>query len=390
MAAPKNSLAGIICTSFQVELDSKEFYVLFGQSVSYITKGISAFAFQHLIKPYCKKDGPSAKVFRLRLHKTKYLGLDMKMFLLRLSIVKTVTLRLVKELTSEFELYVTDAKRVLHVWRTQSALRARLKSAARALPKSEAHLLTHSGLTALFTKLYPRIFKYIKFITYKKLRFLVRSTNQTHEDFHNELLEKVVQAFYSQVPIVKDEAYLTNYLNRAAHNHAINIIKSETTLKRGRLISAGVDRNGLPRYELLCAAENQRAVRADAQEHVSYTDVDTGNDMQYFELQFSVSQILSTLEQRSKKHRMLMLFMGTEDKEFTDWLRSVKAATRAEDNVDVQSKVSVTAFNRLVSEFLHVSETKTNVFLLGLRKKLALPQPARAVPDGTLQFRHAA
>lgn len=381
MAAPKSSLAGIICTSFHVELDSEDFYVLFGQSLSYITKGITAFEFQHFIKPYCTKGELSAKLFRLKLHKTKYLSLDVKMFLLRLSQVKTVDLKLIKALQSEFSLFVTDAKRIYEVWKTQSKFRARLKRVAKSLPKSEAHLLTHSGLTALFERLYPKIMRYIKYITYKKLDFLVRSTNQTPADFHGELLEKVVQAFYGQIPIMKDEAYLVNYLNRAAHNHMVNIIKSETTLKRGRLVRAGVDRNGLPRYELLCTAENQRTtISSDFEQTGDYSDVDTGNDMNYFELQFSISEIMGKLEQRSKKHRMMMILMGQDDKEFTDWLRTSKLASRVEDNADVQARVSVTEFNKFVSAFLHVSETKTNVFLLKLRKQLALPESGRK-PD---------
>lgn len=389
MTAPKTSLSGIVCNVFNVALDSEDFYVLFGHSISYITKGISAFAFQHFLKPYCKNTGVSAKVFRLKLHKTKYLSLDLKLFMLRIARVKSVTLDVVKELTKEFDLWIIDAKRIIEVWKTQSKFRARLKLVAKAVPKDQAHLLTHRGLQVLFEEMHPRILKYIKSISYRKLRFLVRSTNETLPDFHHMLLEKVVQAYYGQVPIMKDKLFLTNYLNRSAHNHMVNIIKSETSLKRGRLVSAGVDRNGLPRYELLCSAENQRAVNTESGEVLSYTDVDTGNDMQAFELQFSVSEILTSLKETSKKHKLMLLLMGTEDKGFTEWLRARKEATRSEDNVDVQSRLSVIQFNRLVSAYLHVSETKTNVFLLKLRKQLALPDEVRRVPDGTLRLNAA-
>ena len=376
MSAPKKSLAGLICNSFEVELDSEEFYVLFGQTVSYITKGISAFTFQHFLKPYCKHLDMSAKAFRLKLHRTKYLSLDIKMFMTRMARVKSVTLTVVKELTKEFDLYIIDAKRIVEVWKAQSKFRARLKKVAKAVPKDESQLLTAEGLKQLFCRVYPSVFKYIKFITHSKLRFLMKSTNQLPADFHNDLLEKVVQAFYSQVPIDKDELHLINYLKRSAHNRAMNIIKSETSLKRGRLVNAGVDRNGMPRYELLCAAENQRALRPDGSEQQDYTDVDTGNDMQRFELQFSVSEILSRFHMASKKHRLMLLLMGTEDAEFTAWLKTKKVASKVEDNADVQQRVGVEEFNKLVSAFLHVSETKTNIFLLKLRKHLALPGKA--------------
>ncbi len=384
MGIPRHSLAGIICNSFDVELDSETFYVLYGQTVSYLTKGITAFAFQNFLKPYCKALDFSAKTFRLRLHKTRYLSLDIKMFMLRLARVKSVTMTVVKALRDEFDLYIIDAKRIVEVWRTQSKFRARLKRVAKAVPKEVSHLLENKGLQELFERLYPRLLKHIKWLTYKKLSFLIRSTNETPADFHNALLEKVVQAFYGQVPIMKGDAFLINYLNRAATNHSTNIIKSETTLKRGRLVADGVDAQGKLRHTLLCASENQRAPAPEGAENLSYTDVDTGNDMNRFELQFSVSEILSKLAARSKKHRLMLLLMGSEDQEFTDWLRVRKLATKLEDNADVQSRVTVVEFNKLVSAFLHVSETKTNVFLLRLRKQLALPDEAKRKPDGTL------
>lgn len=375
MASPKRSLAGIICNTFNLELDSEEFYFLLGQTLSYITKGISAFEYQRIVKPYCKGLDTSAKRFRLTLYQRKYLCLDIKLFLLRMARVKSVNLDLVKALQAEFELYIVDAKRIYEVWRTQSVFRARLKKQVREIHKDDLHLLTFSGLAKFFQdELYAPIMRRIKSIAYKRLRFLMSSTNQTREDFHNELLEKVVQAFYGQVPVMKSTAHLINYLAQSADNHAVNIIKSETSLKRGRLVNVGLDRNGLPRFELLCVSQNQTRTKTEDGADIDYTDVDTGNDMRSFELEFSVSEILNRYAGRAKKHKMMLLLMGTEDKEFTEWLRKRKLASRSEDNVDVQTNVSVADFNRLVSEFLHVSETKTNVFLLKLRKHLALPE----------------
>src|SRR5471030_2048844 len=124
MAIPKRSLAGLICSTFNIELDSERFYALFGQTLSYLTKGVTAFEYQKLIKPYCKGVDISAKKFRLLMHRRKYLCLDLKLFMLRMARVKSVTLDLIKGLQEEFELFVVDAKRIFEVWKTQSVFRA--------------------------------------------------------------------------------------------------------------------------------------------------------------------------------------------------------------------------------------------------------------------------
>ena len=379
ITAGQSSLSHTICRAFGVEIDSEPFLILYSQSVSYITKGISAFQFQHTIKPYCKGTGFSAKDFRLKLHESRYLCLNLKLFLLRIALHKSVSLDMVKELAAELQVKVVDAKRLLQVWQQHPIFRKRLKAEARALPKDMTYLLTEKGLNLFFSEIYGDVYKYIKFLAYKKLRFIAKSSNIELTDLHNDLLSKVVQAFYALVPIEKTPAHVINYLKRVAHNHAMNIIKTETSLKRGRLVNTGGDTHNSRSFSLLMVSENQMTPTGDGGES-SYDEVHggTSNNLEKFELEFSVSEILSKLQQSSKKYRFLKILMGHEDTEFTVWLQTRKYAGRNEDNVDVQMKLSATEFNKLLSEFLNVAESKVNLFISRLRKDLALPSVAKA------------
>jgi hypothetical protein len=335
---------------------------------------MKAFRYQDEIKVFCKGTGMSAKQFRLKLHESRYLSLSLKLFLFRIARYRSVTLEMVKELCAELKIKVIDAKRMLQVWNQHPLFRKRMKAEAKAVHKSQTYLLTESGLNLFFNEIYPDVYKKIKFLAYKKLRFIAKSSNVELRDLENELLSKVVQAYYMMVPITKTELHVINYLKRVAHNHAMNIIKAETSLKKGRLVSVGTDKEQNRVFSLLMVSENQMALPVDGSD-ASYDEVhgDTSNNLEKFELEFSVSEILSRLQQTSKKYRFLKLLMGHEDSEFTTWLQARKIATRSEDNVDVQLKLTTTEFNKLLSQFLNVAEDKVNAFILKLRRDLALP-----------------
>jgi DNA-directed RNA polymerase specialized sigma24 family protein len=216
-------------------------------------------------------------------------------------------------------------------------------------------------------------------LTYKKLRFIAKSSNLELADLHNDLLGKVLSSFYSLVPIVLPDAHVVNYLKRVAHNHAINMIMRETTQKRGRLVNGGLDHENNRTFTLLVESENQMRLGLDG-EQTAYDDRYTGDEtILNFELKFSVSEILNRLNSRGKKYRLLTILMGHEDTEFTQWLRARSKCGSDIDNVDIQNKLSATEYNKLVSEFLHVSEDRVNVFLFGLRKDLALDSSNNAL-----------
>lgn len=375
--AAERSLAKTICKMFGVELDGVDFSVIFSQTLSYITKGITAFKYQKVLKPYCKGLSFSAKDFRLSLHESRYMILNLKLFTLRLGRHKSLTLPLIKEITENLQVRITDAKRIVQVWEQHSGFRKRIKTEARSIPQHRLELLTLEGVGQYFGNvIYNDVMRYIRFMVYKKLRFVVSSNNDEFTDYQNDVLAKVVQAFYTMIPVVdKTDLHVLNGLKQTVHNHIINIIKSETSQKRGRLIPVGVDAQGRVINKLMVESENQMAI-VEGQEDSSYDELHggTGNNMDRFELEFSISEILGKLAVTSKKHRFLQILMGQEDAEFTAWLQVRKIATRSEDNVDVQMKTSTEDFNRMLGEFLNVEERKLAAFINSLRNQLALPK----------------
>lgn len=376
--AAERSLAKTICKMFRVELDGVDFSVIFSQTLSYITKGISAFKYQKVLKPFCKGLDFSAKDFRLTLHESRYMILNLKLFMLRLGRHKSVTLPLVKEIAENLQVRVADAKRMIQVWEQHPAFRKRIKTEARRIPAHRLELLTLEGVAQYFGNvIYKDVMRYIRFTVYKKLTFIVDSNNEEYADYHNEVLSKVVQSFYTSIPVVdKTDLHVLNGLKTTVHNHVINIIKAETSQKKGRLVPIGVDeKTGKPINRLMVESENQMAI-VEGQEDSTYDELHggTGNNMDRFELQFSISEILGKLSATSKKHRFLQILMGHEDAEFTAWLQERKIATRNEDNVDVQMKTSIEDFNKMLGEFLNVEERKLAAFINSLRTQLALPK----------------
>lgn len=379
------SLAHTIVTLFDIELDGVEFSTIYSQTLSYLTKGIGAFDFQHAMKPYCKGRDFSAKDYRLKLHETRYVSLHLKVFMLRLSLVKSIDLDFVKALAEELEIRVKDAKRMVRVWEQHPALRRRLKAEAKAIPAERHELLTMDGIDRYFREqVYSNLMRYIKFFVYKKLRFLSNANNDTFADLQNDVLEKCVQAYYGMVPLAEyTDLHMKNSLNQTAHNHVLNIIEAGTRLKSGRIAQVGIDANGNPINELIVASENQQRLTGNGEDEDGgeQTGILKGvsHPMEKFELEFSISEIMNRLQAQSKKHRVLKILMGNDDPQFTGWLIRHKHCKRSETNYDLQLRVDPAAFNEMLAQFLQVEKKAFDRFLKSLRVELGLPPRKKKV-----------
>lgn len=365
-----SSLYRSLPTSLNVAADSDDHVYAYAESLLYIAGAASAFAYQRLIKKYCT--AVSAKKYRLALQGDRYTNLILKLYMLRLVVCKIRREDKAKELASQLSVSDADASVIWLLYKTNSWFRKELVASARTL-SSKTETLCQHGVQRTFNRVFPSVHKYIKHIVYKKLRFLVKSTNTDFQDFHQDLSAKVSQAFYSLVPIEHTDAYITNYLKRAAHNHAINIIKSETTQKRGRLINVGVDSRNAQQFSLLCVSENQMAPVLDADGNPLSPDAaDESACAEKFELRFSIGEILSKVQKQTKKYRFLTLLLGEEDTHFTQWLRQNKLCNTTEDNVDVQTRETPSAYTSYIARFLQVSRNKVETFFQKLRSQLAL------------------
>ena len=196
---------------------------------------------------------------------------------------------------------------------------------------------------------------------------MVKSTNSDYSDYHGELMTKIVQAFHAVVPTKMGDAHLRNYLKRIVHNHAINMIKSGTSLKSGRIVSE-MDSSGNRQFHLLCLSQNQAPLDAEG----NALDVDGQDDSaEKFELRFSISEVLDRVKASANEYRFLTLLLGNEDIEFTKWLRIRGVCSEQHDNVDVQNTVDSRKYTELVSNFLRFSRESAAAFLATLRLQMA-------------------
>jgi hypothetical protein len=135
----------------------------------------------------------------------------------------------------------------------------------------------------------------------------------------------------------------------------------------------GLDASNQRTFSLLVMSENQMLFNPenpDATYDSLYSD---DGQIDKFELEFSVSEILNRYRKTEKKYRFLCILMGTEDEEFTKFLFNLNECSEHEDNVDVQSRLPVKDFNKLLSRFLRIREKDANVFMLRIAKRLAIP-----------------
>jgi hypothetical protein len=368
--ATKSNLTKLIEKYLNLEEDSQDFFDVYAYTISYLTNGITAFVYQKSIKPYIETS-ISAKSFRLLLLKNKFNSLSVKLFLLELSKPKKVaSIQQAVEVSAQYGLSKRDVLNCYYTWRNSSRFRARLKRAIKSV--SGKNTSEHGIEKEFIEDVYPSVIKYVKFLTYKKLRFLVKANNLDFVDFHNDILIKTLQAYYKLVPTEKSLEYVINYLKRVAHNHVINLISLNTTKKRGRMVCTGINKNNERSFSLLAVSENQIRMADDSGEENSFSIQNQGSDSFTEKVinEICVTAILDKYKLRPKKYRLLLILSGIVDEQFTQWLRKNKYCSAKEDNSELQDRLDPHDFRKLLSLFLNVDENKVNVFLLGLSNSL--------------------
>ncbi len=352
------------CLDLGIDSDGEEAVYVFAESMLYLLGETGAFDFQKHVKPFCKMR--SAKMFRLRLREHSYSNLTLKTYLIRIVITKATKQQAVK-LSKLYGIRKRDAWLIFRLLTENSWFKRLANKYIRSLACSLTDL-DPKEINATFNRIFPAVLRYIKHITYSKLRFLVKSTNSDFSDYHSELSAKIVQSFYAAVPIKMSDAHLTNYLRRSVHNHAINMIKMGTTQKRGRLISTDTDVNGKRQFSMLCLSQNQLELNNLGED----PDVDGEDEsVNKFETRFSISEVLDSMKMHSRKYRFLTLLLGAEDSEFSKYLKLRGVCREDEDNVDVQNRVAPENYTEHVSEFLRVPKSNITTFFESLRHQLA-------------------
>lgn len=172
------------------------------------------------------------------------------------------------------------------------------------------------------------------------------------------------------LPTNKDLAYTVNYIKRAVHNHAMNIIAKFKFIKRDRLQGVlGLD--GEYRFVLQTVSANQfrPTVNTSSElEDLSEFYVDGQfTDQQYDEIDRSstFSSVISLYT--SKKKRLLELISGEYDAEFTAFLSKQRRYRKA-DNVELYD-TNIDEYKNQACRFLSIERKACDKFLQHVYKK---------------------
>ncbi len=368
------SLSKLICETFGVEYKSKEFQRILKCCCLYISNIMGAFEFQKEIKKVVAFEdfGFSAKDFRLNLISINKGSVGLRFLILNIIKTNIFTKDELKRLSREFKVSSSDAVcsyTIINSIKHKLRRHKYVASISKELISPEAYHKQDS----LFRVVYPKVLSTIRSVTYNKLRFLSHSTNTEFKDIHGELTIKAIGSFYKLMPTAEPEAYVTNYIRRSVTNHALNMIKTGTTQKRGRLIKAEADGFGGNNFKLLVASENQINVRAEQDEVVIYDSM-LAWDVQLetihtAELEFSITQILEKYKHLRNKSRLLNIVFGQEDTMFSQWLVNNNYINKHDDNIDFQETTTHSTFNSALTHYFKISEEELKTFLLNVRKE---------------------
>lgn len=384
-AARVENLCTHIVNSIHVEINSPEFNAVFRESVLCITKAISAFAFQHAVKPYMRlkaKDTtlPSAKNFRLVLARSRYFSLSLKLFTLRLAKLGKPTLQDAKALAGEYAIPVVDARRIFELWEADRAFRVALKKFVKPFPASTSSQWDEAAIESVFEAMYPRLRRQAIYLARRKLRFVVDSNNLEYDDIVNPLMSHVWGRYMQAMPTIKSPEHLLNAMRVAITNEVNNMCDKYTTQKSGRLVGLGKDSNNQHRTMLLVVSENQLPGFDEGDQSKFYDSLGSTNPYHSLDMELSVKKVLNSRSCSSspKKQRLLSILMGAYDAEFTKWLHAKGHAHRNEENEEVQDRLPPQVYNRLVARHLKVAPEKAQRFLRSVGKQLAPDKMKRA------------
>jgi hypothetical protein len=142
----------------------------------------------------------------------------------------------------------------------------------------------------------------------------------------SELLFSAIRAHYRSKPNNNAYEKQLNKIRASVHNAAINIIKQHTTTKRERLINEGQDAQGNNVFTLKVVSENQMSLASmtDSDVEVEYGSMFSASLRLELEketdIEFSVQQLISKYDRRSKKVRLLRAFFYKDCPMFSHWL----------------------------------------------------------------------
>ena len=339
---------------------------VFDVSLLYCVRSLTAFQYQkQLTKIFAQYNiKTSVKDFRMEISSSSWFLLNLKFFCMSYTLLNLswkANRATLKKCIKAYGIQKTDFLNFMR-FRKLKANRNAVKTAFAEFGKSD--IASVNAVRAKFYAMYQNLQNYCKSITYKKLRFIIRSNNLSPEDFHCELMTKAIRAFYSLVPSKQTDLYIQNYVKRAVHNHAMNIIKQYTFGKRDRLKSY----NGNTDFVLTMVSENQFKPSGTDGEYTSFEDFGGLVDRGYSEFESNRSCHQMYKRQSLRGRRLLKLIFGEYDADFTSHLHKNKVITKNKDNV-FHYENNIDQYKQHAFEYLKIDSKMGNDYLKKLYRQ---------------------
>lgn len=356
-------LSATINRSFESASDSCK-NEIFDASMLYCVRYYGAFEYQRRLKEIfvANKIKTSPKAFRMILSQNSWFLLNLKFFCASYT-MNNLALESKRELLrSAIKIYCIKKADFVEFRRFIKTRRNKKAVASAFCTNDTKQIMTVNEARTAFQTMFTPIHRYCKYITQKKLRFIIRSNNMSHDDMHCELMTKAIRTFYTLIPSPQTDEYVLNYVKRAVHNHAINIIKQYKFGKRDRLQSF----NDNSEFKLCVVSENQFA-----QSSVDGTETSLDNMSHAIDQNFDKYEISSTClkmfrRQKPAIKKLLSLLLGEYDAEFTKFLHKKKAIRKTRDNAhyyDCNISKNVEPYKNYAFQFLGIDSNEGNNLL---------------------------
>lgn len=332
------SLSEFIATTLDLDIDSENVAHIFTATVNHVLGVHGCPEYHRAIKDYAdfSKLEISPKDFRLKVKDFGYAFFNIKYYLLGIfKSKKSYTERRFKtrapyygikdeDIMLCFKSFDSESKRnlVKQVPRYNTILRRQV------YPK--AFNSAKRALSILVREVTP----HCNSLSRNKLLFITKYSGMEMYEYSSELTLKAISAYYQMLPVDLEHKrkenqsehelkYELNYMRRAATNHCNNIIKSNTTEGKSRLVNMGSDNADNAVYVVRTINESQISVTPDdtqgIEDYSAFASLEQSGALTGVEdFHLTVDRILANM--KPTKRKLVYKLLTKQSGRFERWL----------------------------------------------------------------------
>lgn len=344
------SLSKLICKHYDLPTDSSQFKTVYRASLRYLIRAMDSREFQATL---VKVTGVTKRDFRLALTNSGYYTLNLKMHVITSASCKADP-KLVAASLATHKILKADRVALAHFY-ADGVIRKHVLMIKREFGGT---IPTMAQIQSRLAWLLSRLDRHMNGIVFKRMRFIVGSTDLDYADLKVELKAKLIQTYYWTMPRNRSVAHLVASTTQSLNNTAVNMIQYYTAGKRARIV-----RNEKMMFEYVEVGFDTSTKDSGHGDPLPHKELAVDHSHLSLEGKIAVQQLVANFAVTAKKSLILKLFMGIHDSEFTEFLRDNRLIGKVEDNTDFQEAVPQSEFIQKVAEFAEVTRKFIRKFL---------------------------